>query len=120
MTAVGVEVVEGLDEKYVDEGLRVAYDAFAEKFRIGFRNADDFTRLFRDSADTTSCLSAVIDGRFAGILTIQTADREYYHLNPAAAFTRFSPLRATRILFNVVLLANVRNIENISSGPAGA
>ena len=105
LTAVGVEVVEGLDEKYVDEGLRVAYDAFAEKFRIGFRNADDFTRFFRDSADTTSCLSAVIDGRFAGILTIQTAD---YHLNPAAAFTRFSPLRATRILFNVVLLANVR------------
>lgn len=34
-------------------------------------------RLFRDSVDTTSCLSAVVDGRLAGILTIQTADREF-------------------------------------------
>ena len=106
MPAVEVEVVEGIDEKYVDDALRVAYEAFAEKFRIGFRDADDLIRLFRDSVDTTICLSAVVDGRLAGVLAIQTAGREFYHLSPAAVFTRFSPLRAVRILFNLLLLAD--------------
>ena len=75
MASVEVRIVEGIDERYVDDALRVAYDAFAKKFRIGFRNADDLIRLFRDSVDRTSCLSATVDGRFAGILTFQTAGR---------------------------------------------
>ena len=39
MTTAEVKIVEGLDEQYVDDALRVAYEAFAAKFRIGFRNA---------------------------------------------------------------------------------
>ncbi len=89
----------------MDDALRVAYDAFAKKFRIGFRNADDLVRLFRGSVDTTSCISAMVDGRLSGILTFQTAGQEFYRLNPAAVFTRFSPLRAGRVLFNLALLA---------------
>ena len=100
-----VKVVEGIDEMHVEAALRVAHDAFAEKFRIGFRNADDLVRLFRDSVDPTSCISATVDGQFAGFLAFQTSGREFYHLNPMAAFTRFSPLRAARVLINLVLLA---------------
>ena len=71
-TALGnVAIVEGIEAEFVDDALRVAYDAFAKKFRLGFRDADDLIRLFRDSADTTSCFSATVDGRFAGILTFK-------------------------------------------------
>ncbi len=101
-----VKIVEGLDEQYVDDALRVVHDAFAKKFRIGFRHADDLIRLFRDSVDTTSCLSALVDGQFAGLLTIRTDGQEFYHLNVGALFTRFSPLRALRILLNLLLLAD--------------
>ena len=105
-TTAEIEVVEGIDETHVDAALRVAYDAFAEKFRIGFRNADDLVRLFRDSVDPTSCISATADGQFAGFLAFQTSCQEFYHLNPMAVFTRFSPPRAVRILINLVLLAD--------------
>ena len=104
-TTADVRVIEGIDDKHVDAALRVAYDAFAVKFRIGFRNPDDLIRLFQDSVDTTSCLSATVDGHFAGFLAFQTSGREFYHLNPLAVLTRFSPLRAIRVLFNLVLLA---------------
>ena len=104
MASVEVRIVEGIDERYVDDALRVAYDAFAKKFRIGFRNADDLIRLFRDSVDRTSCLSATVDGRFAGILTFQTAGREFYHMDTMAVLTRFSPPRAVRVLLNLLLL----------------
>ena len=105
MTTAEVKIVEGLDERYVDDALRVLYDAFAKKFRIGFRYADDLILLFRDSVDTTSCLSALVDGQFAGLLTIRTDGQEFYHLNMGALFTRFSPLRAVRMLCNLLLLA---------------
>ena len=101
-----VKIVEGLEARHVDEALRVVHDAFAEKFRIGFRDADDLIRLFRDSVDTTNCLSALVDGQFAGLLTIRTDGQEFYHLNMGALFTRFSPLRALRILLNLLLLAD--------------
>ena len=104
MTMAEVKVVEGLDEQHVDEALRVVHDAFAKKFRIGFRHADDLIRLFRDSVDTTSCLSALVDGQFAGLLTIRTDGQEFYHLNMGVLFTRFSPLRAIRMLLNLLLL----------------
>ncbi len=99
-----VDIVEGIDEEYVDDALRVAYDAFAEKFRIGFRNANDLIRLFRGSVDTANCFSAIADGQLLGILTFRTAGREFYRLNPAVVFARFSPLRAVLVLFNLVLL----------------
>ena len=106
MTTAEVQVVEGLEARHVDDALRVVHDAFAEKFRIGFRHADDLIRLFRDSVDTTSCLSALVDGQFAGLLTIRTDGQEFYHLNVGALFTRFSPLRALRMLLNLLLLAD--------------
>ena len=106
MTMAEVKIVEGLDEQHVDEALRVLYDAFAEKFRIGFRDADDLRRLFRDSVDRTSCCSALVDGQFAGLLTIRTNGQEFYRLNMGALFTRFSLLRAIRMLLNLLLLAD--------------
>ena len=106
MTTAEVQVVEGLEARHVDDALRVVHDAFAEKFRIGFRHADELIRLFRDSVDTTSCLSALVDGQFAGLLTIRTDGQEFYHLNVGALFTRFSPLRALRMLLNLLLLAD--------------
>ena len=106
MTTAEVKIVEGLDEQYVDEALRVLYDAFAKKFRIGFRDADDLRRLFRDSVDTTSCFSALVDGQFAGLLTFRTDSQEFYHLSTVALFTQFSPLRAIRMLLNLLLLAD--------------
>ena len=105
-TAAEIKVVEGIDETHVDAALRVAYDAFAEKFRIGFGNADDLVRLFRDSVDPTSCISATADGQFVGFLAFQTSQQEFYHLSPIAAFTRFSPARAVRVFINLALLAD--------------
>ena len=99
-----VKIVEGLDEQHVDEALRVLYEAFAEKFRIGFRDADDLRRLFRDSVDRTSCYSALVDGQFAGLLTFRADGQEFYHLSIGALLTRFSPLRAIRMLLNLLLL----------------
>ena len=101
-----VKVVEGIDEAHVEAALRVAHDAFAEKFRIGFRDADDLVRLFGDSVDPRSCISATVDGQFAGFLAFQASGREFYRLDPMAVFTRFSPLRAIRVLINLVLLAD--------------
>ena len=105
MTTAEVQIVEGVDGEYVDDALRITYDAFAKKFRIGFRNADDFIRLFRDSADARNCFSAIIDGELSGILAFQTAGREFYRLNPMVAFAKFSPLRAGLVIFNLILLA---------------
>ena len=99
-----VNIVEGIDEAQVDDALRLTYDAFAKKFHIGFRDAGDFLRLFRDAVDTTSCLSAIVDGQLLGILTFQTTDREFFHPRLAALFTRFSPLRALRVMINLLLL----------------
>ena len=101
----GVKIVEGIESKHVDDALRVSYDAFAKKFRLGFRDADDLIRLFRDSVDTTSCLSATVDGRFAGILTLRAGRREFYRLSLVALFSRFTPLRALRMLGNLLLLS---------------
>ena len=105
MTTAEVQIVEGVDREYVDDALCITYDAFAKKFRIGFRNADDFIRLFRDSVDARNCFSAIIDGELSGILAFQTAGREFYRLNPMVAFANFSPLRAGLVIFNLVLLA---------------
>ena len=104
MTSEVVEIGEGIDRAYVDDALRLSYEAFARKFRIGFRNADDLVRLFRGSVDTTSCLSATLNGRLLGILTFQAEGREFYRLKPTNVLTRFWPLRAALVVLNLVLL----------------
>ena len=97
-------IADGVDARLLDDALRLLHDALSAKFRLGFRDAGDLVRLFRDSADTASCLSATADGRLLGVLTFQTADRDFYRLRWHAPFTRFSPLRALRMLANLALL----------------
>ena len=105
MTTAEVQIVEGVDREYVDDALRITYDAFAKKFRIGFRNADDFIRLFRDSVDPENCLFAIVDGELSGVLAFQMTGHEFYQLNLRTAFEKFSPFRAGLVIFNLILLA---------------
>ena len=99
-----IEIAEGIDQGHLHDALRLSYDAFAKKFRIGFRNADDLIRIFADSIDTTSCISATLNGQLVGILTFSTTAQEFYHLNTVTLLTRFSPIRVIRIIFNLMLL----------------
>ena len=105
MTTAEVQIVEGVDREYVDDALCITYDAFAKKFRIGFRNADDFIRLFRDSVDPENCLFAIVDGELSGVLAFQMTGHEFYQLNLRTAFEKFSPFRAGLVIFNLILLA---------------
>lgn len=104
MTAGTIEIAEGIHKEYVDDALLLSYHAFAKKFRIGFRDADDLVRLFGDAVDRSSCLTAMGDGGCLGILTYQTTERDFYHLKLTTLLTRFSPVRALRMLVNSVLL----------------
>ena len=105
-------VSDGLSAERVEDALRLSYDAFERKFRIGFRDADDLVRLFADSADGTSCLSAESaesdGGALLGVLAFQTDGREFYRMSAMAAFGRFSPIRAVRVLLNLALLYTPR------------
>ena len=105
MTVSEISIVEGIDSSYIEQALRLAYEAFAKKFRIGFRDADDFIRLFSDSVNPRHCFTAVDDGKLLGILMFQTADGEFFQLKLSAVFRRFSPVRALRIVLNLALLA---------------
>ena len=105
MSTNDVNIVEGITAENVDDALHVAYEAFSDKFRIGYRDADDHVMLFHDSVDKTSCLTAIVDGRLAGILTFQTSNQEFYRLNLGTVFRKLNPLRATRVLINLLLLA---------------
>ena len=105
MTTAEVQIVEGVAGEYVDDALCITYDAFAKKFRIGFRNADDFVRLFRDSVDPENCLFAIVDGELSGVLAFQMTGHEFYQLNLRTAFENFSPFRAGLVIFNLILLA---------------
>lgn len=104
MTKSGVAIVEGIDDSYIEDALRLAYEAFAKKFRVGFRDADGLVRLFGDSVNTRHCFTAIADGKLMGILMFQTVDREFFQPKLSAAFTRFSPVRALRIVLNLHLL----------------
>lgn len=103
-------VSDGLRAERVEDALRLSYDAFERKFRIGFRGADDLVRLFADSADGTSCLSAESEdgGALLGVLAFQADGSEFYRMSAAAAFGRFSPARAVRVLLNLALLYTPR------------
>lgn len=106
MASTQLKIVEGVGQEYVEDALRLGYAAFAKKFRHGFRDADDLVRLFRDSVDRQICFSATVEGKLCGVLTFQIEGQEFYHLNLLSTFTRFSPWRAIRILFNLTLLAD--------------
>ena len=115
--------MEGIDDGYVEDALRLAYEAFAEKFRVGFRDADDLVRLFGDSVNTGHCFTAIADGKLLGVLMFQTADREFFHPKLAAAFTRFSPVRALRIVLNLLLLSRTARpdefiVDSLAVSPA--
>lgn len=123
MTKSEVTVVEGIDDGYVEDALRLAYEAFAEKFRVGFRDADDLVRLFGDSVNTGHCFTAIADGKLLGVLMFQTADREFFHPKLAAAFARFSPVRALRIVLNLLLLSRTARpdefiVDSLAVSPA--
>lgn len=98
------QIVDGIEEHCIDDALGILYDAFAVKFRHGFRNANDLRRLFRRSVDASSCYSAALNGRLLGILTIHTTEQDFYRLSVRTLFTSFSPIRALRIVFNLFLL----------------
>ncbi len=104
MTTEVAKVSEGIERQYVDDALRLLYDVFAKKFRLGFRDGEDLVALFRNAVDTTSCLSVAKNGECLGVLTYQTSEKDFYHLKLSTLFTRFSPIRAIRILINLVLL----------------
>lgn len=105
MTERDIRIVDGLADEHVEDALRVAYGAFAKKFRIGFRDSDDLIRLFRDSVDPTRCFSAEVEGQLMGFLAFKTDSRDFFLLRPASVFARFSPWRAILIVFNLLLLA---------------
>lgn len=105
MTELEVSIAEGIDDGFIEGALRLAYEAFAKKFRIGFRDADDLARLFSDSVNTGHCFTAIADGKLLGILMFQTVDREFFHLKLSTVLTRFSPVRALLITLNLVLLS---------------
>ena len=99
-----VEIIEGLAREHVDDALGVLYQAFANKFRIGFRDAEDLVRLFRDSVDRDSCLTAIVEGRLSGILAVKTEEHNFYELKTSALFATFWPPKTLRVLFNLCIL----------------
>ena len=104
MGAEDVTVTEGLAAEHVEDALRVLYGAFATKLRIGFRDAEDFVRLFRDGVNPAACLSAIADGELLGILGLQWTGVELYDFRVGSVFRRFPPLRAILILVNMLIL----------------
>lgn len=100
-----ITVRDGLNTNHVEDALRISYDAFKLKFRIGFRNADDYVRLFRDQVNIDRCITATVNGELGGILTVNTRGNEFYKFSVVKLFSRFSPFQACRILFNLAVMA---------------
>lgn len=100
-----VEIHDGIERDQIVDALRISYDAFALKFRIGFRNADDYVRLFHDQVNAQNCITATVNGELSGILTINTRGREFYKFSIVKLLARFNPIRASRILFNLAIMA---------------
>ena len=99
-----VEIVEGVAPEHVNDALRVLYEAFARKFRIGFRNDDDFIRIFKGSVDRDSSLSAIVDGRLSGILAYKTRESNFYEVKTYPLLTTFWPPKTARVIFNLCIL----------------
>ena len=100
-----VAIHDGLQPQHTEDALRISYQAFSRKFKIGFRNHHDYVRLFRDQIDHNSCVTVTVDGRLAGILTIQTKSQDFYGLSLGKTFARFNLIRASRILLNLAIFA---------------
>ena len=100
-----VVIHDGLPTEHTEDALRISYEAFNRKFSIGFRNQEDYVRLFRDQVNHRSCITATVGGRLAGILTIQTNAQDFYGFSFSKSFARFNPIRATRILLNLAIFA---------------
>lgn len=104
MTESELEIQEGIDDHHVEDALRMMFEAFADKFHIGFSDGDSFVRMFHDSLNKERCLAAIHDGKLVGILTYQTSEGDFFQLNLFRLFARFNPIRALRILTNLLLL----------------
>lgn len=105
-TSQNTDIIEGVPEKYIDDALRITYQAFTDKFRFGFKDHNDFIRLLRESTDPTSGIAAITDGRLSGILSFQTSRQKPYRIDVPATFSKFSPWKAVLILFNMILLSD--------------
>lgn len=100
-----VAILDGLPEEHVDDALSVIHEAFAKKFCIGFRSAEDLILLFRDSVDRGSCITGIVDGRLSGILAVKKKNRTFYNLGIRPLLTTFGPLKTLRALLNLGLLS---------------
>ena len=99
-----VKIVEGVAPEHVNDALGVLFEAFARKFRIGFRNDDDFIRIFKGSVDRDSSLSAIVDGRLSGILAFKTRESNFYEVKTSPLLTTFWPPKTARVIFNLCIL----------------
>lgn len=100
------ELHDGVKPEHIEDALRISYDAFQRKFRIGFSNSHHFVRMFKKQIDSGSCITATVNGDLAGILTILTREQEFYKLSFRTTFSEFNPVRATRIILNLVMFAS--------------
>ncbi len=99
-----VKILHSLEEQHVRSAIAIFYEAFAEKFHIGFNNADQVYRLFHDSLNRDNCIVALRSDELLGILTYQTTQAEFFHLLFGALIGRFWPWRALRMALNLALL----------------
>ena len=99
-----VRILHSLEEQHVHSAIAIFYEAFAEKFHIGFSNAEQVYRLFHDSLNRDNCIVALQGHELLGILTYQTTQVEFFHLRVGALLGRFWPWRALRMALNLVLL----------------
>ena len=121
-----IALLDHLPEAHVDAALGILFDAFAKKFRHGFRDAGDFRRLFRRDVRREYCYTAVRGDQLLGIVTYSTrapAHREFYQVGLRRLLTTFTPVRTLRVLFNLWLLNEsvARQeflIESIAVSPA--
>lgn len=105
-----VEIIDGLPDKHRQEALRILFAAFADKFRHGFQDADEFARLFAKSVDGDACSVALRDGQLLGVCTMGYAGDHndsgdgFYRVSARALLTTFWPWKTARIIFNLLLL----------------
>ena len=99
-----VRIAHTLEGRHVNHALSIFYEAFADKFRIGFSNEDQVRRLFHDSINRDNCIVALQGDELLGILTHQTTQGEFFQLRLGALFGRFWLWRALRMLLNLLLL----------------
>ncbi len=100
-----VRILHSLEEQHVRSAIAIFWEAFAEKFHIGFSNADQIYRLFHDSLNRDNCIVAFRGDELLGILTNHTAQGEFFRLRLRALFGRFWPWRALRIAVNLIFLS---------------